>query len=79
MSELKLSASGDTRGERGVGTETVPRMPRRATVSRHGAIARELTKYSNYKTWADKVRGAFAPDADGAPGVNGNGSHNGRR
>ena len=74
----KLSASGDSRTDRG-GAEPAPRVPRRGTASRHGAIARELTKYSNYKTWADKVRGAFGPDADAAPGVNGNVSGNGRR
>jgi hypothetical protein len=50
--------------------ETPPRLPRRTSVSRHGAISRELTKYSNYKTWAEKARGAFAADADGL-GVNG--------
>lgn len=48
-----------------------PRLPRRGPVSRHGAISRELTKYSNYKTWAEKARGAFA-DSD-APGANGTG------
>lgn len=59
MTDIKLSASaGDGRTERG-GTDT-PRVPRRgAVVSRHGTISRELTKYSNYKTWADKVRSAW--------------------
>ena len=33
-------------------------------MSRHGAISRELTKYSSYKTWAEKARGAFAADPD---------------
>jgi hypothetical protein len=46
------------------GTEPTPRLPRRVAVSRHGAISRELTKYSNYKTWAEKARGAFAADAE---------------
>jgi hypothetical protein len=47
------------------------RLPRRSFASRHGAIARELTKYSNYKTWAEKARGAFAdPDAPGSNGAN---------
>ncbi|MGB5131768.1 MAG: hypothetical protein WBO00_04080, partial [Steroidobacteraceae bacterium] len=37
--------------------DATPRVPRRgAAVSRHGTISRELMKYSNYKTWADKVR-----------------------
>jgi hypothetical protein len=49
-----------------------PRLPRRTSVSRHGAISRELTKYSNYKTWAEKARGAFAADAEHA-GTNGAG------
>jgi len=40
------------------------RLPRRTSVSRHGAISRELTKYSNYKTWAEKARGAFAADGE---------------
>jgi hypothetical protein len=47
-----------------------PRLPRRTPVSRHGAISRELTKYSTYKSWAEKARGAFAPDAD-TNGTNG--------
>jgi hypothetical protein len=54
------------------GTEPAPRLPRRAAVSRHGAISRELTKYSNYKSWAEKARGAFAADGEGA-GSNGSG------
>jgi hypothetical protein len=52
------------------GTEPAPRLPRRGPVSRHGAISRELTKYSNYKTWAEKARGAFAAEGE-APGGNG--------
>jgi hypothetical protein len=40
-------------------------------VSRHGAISRELTKYASYKTWTEKVRGAFAAEAGDAPGTNG--------
>lgn len=73
MTDIKLSA-GDSRSDR-TGSEPAPRLPRRgAVVSRHGAISRELTKYSNYKTWAEKVRGAFAADADEKPGVNGAGS-----
>jgi hypothetical protein len=47
------------------GAEPAPRLPRRTPVSRHGAISRELTKYSNYKTWAEKARGAFTADGDG--------------
>lgn len=73
MSEIKLSAgAGDGRGERS-GIEPAPRLPRRGPVSRHGAISRELTKYSNYKTWAEKVRGVFAAADDETPGVNGPG------
>ena len=60
MTDIKLSAgAGDGRTDRG-GADTPPRVPRRgAAVSRHGTISRELTKYSNYKTWADKVRTAW--------------------
>jgi hypothetical protein len=50
--------------------DAAPRLPRRTSVSRHGAISRELTKYSNYKTWAEKARGAFAADAE-VPGPSG--------
>jgi hypothetical protein len=50
--------------------DAAPRLPRRTSVSRHGAISRELTKYSNYKTWAEKARGAFAADPE-VPGPNG--------
>ena len=60
MTDIKLSAgAGDGRTDRG-GADTPPRVPRRgAAVSRHGTISRELTKYSNYKSWADKVRSAW--------------------
>jgi hypothetical protein len=75
VSEIKLSA-GDGRSERG--GESQPRVPRRAPVSRHGAISRELTKYASYKSWADKVRGAFAAE-DEAGDRNGPNGHNGRR
>ncbi len=67
MSDIKVTPA-DARDR--AGAEAAPRLPRRTSVSRHGAISRELTKYSNYKVWADKVRGAFAADADGL-GVNG--------
>jgi len=60
VTDIKLSAgAGDGRTDRG-GTDAPPREPRRgAVVSRHGTISRELTKYSNYKIWADKVRTAW--------------------
>jgi hypothetical protein len=31
-------------------------------------------KYANYKSWAEKVRGAFAADPDEPPGTNGSGT-----
>ena len=43
-------------------------------VSRHGAISRELTKYANYKSWAEKVRGTFAAETDEKPDTNGSGT-----
>jgi hypothetical protein len=51
--------------------ESPPRLPRRTSVSRHGAISRELTKYSNYKSWAEKARGAFAADETATPNGHG--------
>lgn len=72
MSDIKITPP-DVR-DRGA-AEPAPRLPRRSPVSRHGAISRELTKYSNYKTWAEKARGAFAADPDAASA---NGAH-GRR
>lgn len=67
MSDIKVTPpDGRERG----GSEAAPRLPRRTSVSRHGAISRELTKYSNYKSWADKVRAAFATEGE-APGTNG--------
>ena len=69
MSDIKVTpADGRERGA----SEPAPRLPRRTSVSRHGAISRELTKYSNYKIWAEKARGAFVADGD-APGTNGAG------
>jgi hypothetical protein len=75
LSEIKLSAAAsDGRADRGA-VEPVPRLPRRPVpVSRHGAISRELMKYANYKSWAEKVRGAFAADPDEPPGTNGSGT-----
>ena len=67
MSDIKVTPPDSS--DR-AGTEPAPRLPRRGPVSRHGAISRELTKYSNYKTWAEKARGAFAADGE-APGNNG--------
>ena len=58
MTDIKLSA-GDGRTDRS-GADAPPRVPRRgAVVSRHGTISRDLIKYSNYKSWADKVRSAW--------------------
>lgn len=67
MSDIKVTPPEP--GERNA-PETAPRLPRRTSVSRHGAISRELTKYANYKTWAEKARGAFAADGE-IPGANG--------
>ncbi len=65
MSDIKVTPpDGRERG----GSDPAPRLPRRGPVSRHGAISRELTKYSSYKTWAEKARGAFAADSE-APGA----------
>jgi hypothetical protein len=72
VSDIKVTPpEGRDRGA----NEPAPRLPRRTSASRHGAISRDLTKYSNYKSWAEKVRGAFAADGD-APGA---GSHPSRR
>jgi hypothetical protein len=68
VSDIKVTPA-DGR-DRAAAEPAPPRLPRRTAVSRHGAISRELTKYSNYKTWAEKARGAFAADGDGL-GVNG--------
>ena len=64
MSDIKV-----TPPERG-GTDPAARLPRRTSVSRHGAISRDLTKYASYKSWAEKARTAFASEGD-APGPNG--------
>lgn len=79
MSDPK--ASGEGRAERGSG-EGAPRPARRGVPSRHGAISRELTKYASYKSWAEKVRSAFAEDAGDAneeAAVNGHGHERRRR
>jgi hypothetical protein len=69
VTDIKLPGGVDG----SAGAEPAPRLRRGAPVSRHGAISRELTKYSSYKTWAEKVRGVFAADAADPPGVNGSG------
>ena len=66
MSDIKITPPEAQRPA----ADTTARLPRRTSASRHGAISRELTKYANYKTWAEKARGAFAADAD-PPGTNG--------
>jgi hypothetical protein len=71
VSDIKVTPPGAPRPA----VDPAPRLPRRTSVSRHGAISRELTKYSSYKTWAEKARGAFA--ADDVPGTNG--TNHGRR
>ncbi|MBM4219708.1 MAG: hypothetical protein FJ171_08775 [Gammaproteobacteria bacterium] len=70
MSDIKVTPPGGR--DRG-GPEPAPRLPRRSPVSRHGAISRELTKYSNYKSWAEKARGAFAADPDTTSASGGHG------
>jgi hypothetical protein len=69
VSDIKVTPP-ETR-ERAPG-EPAPRLPRRPAVSRHGAISRELTKYSSYKNWAEKVRGSFAAEPE-PPAANGSG------
>ena len=59
MSDIKVTPPDPARPA----TDAAARLPRRTSVSRHGAISRELTKYSNYKTWAET-------DAE-VPGPNG--------
>jgi len=66
VSEIKVTPPDD----RDRAADPAPRLPRRTPVSRHGAISRELTKYSSYKTWAEEARGAFAADGE-QPAVNG--------
>jgi hypothetical protein len=66
--EIKVSTGpGDGRTDRG-SAAVPPRVSRRgAAVSRHGTISRELTKYSNYKSWAEKVRTAWRSENDEKP------------
>ena len=70
MSDIKVTPPES--GDRNAQEPAPPRLPRRTSVSRHGAISRELTKYSNSQTWAEKARGAFAADGEvpGAKGAN---------
>ena len=63
MSDIKVNPPAPR--ERAAG-EATPRLPRRPSVSRHGAISRELTKYASYKSWAEKVRGAFDTESPSA-------------
>jgi hypothetical protein len=73
VSDIKVTPP---EGRDRAGAEPAPRLPRRTSVSRHGAISRELTKYSNYKSWVEKARGAFAAEGD----TNGtNGANHSRR
>lgn len=60
MSDIKVNPpDGRERG-----APDSPRLPRRTSASRHGAISRELTKYSSYKSWAEKARGAFGAEGE---------------
>ena len=67
MSETRSPAAGPA----GAGEPTGPDAPtwvsRASSPSRHGAIARRLFTYSNYKNWADKVRGTWDEPARVTP------------
>lgn len=69
MSDVKLAAgAGEGPAGRADTAGGAPRPPRRGgAISRHGAISRELIKYSNYKSWADKVRSAWSADSGDEP------------
>jgi hypothetical protein len=67
VSEIKVTPP-DARDR---AADPAARLARRAPVSRHGAISRDLTKYSSYKSWAEKARVAFVADGETPPGVNG--------
>ena len=72
VSDIKVTTA-DSRADHAA-AEPLPRLPRRgAAVSRHGAISRELTKYASYKSWTEKMRGAFAADAGETPAANSSG------
>jgi hypothetical protein len=70
VSDIKVTPPGGR--DRG-SPEPAPRLPRRSPVSRHGAISRDLTKYSNYKSWAEKARGAFTADPEATGASSGHG------
>ncbi len=63
MSDTRSRATGTPRGSDSNAADTPTWVDREPTVSRHGAIARCLFTYSNYKNWADEVRGAWEQPA----------------
>lgn len=58
-----LTATGERRalGSSELYADWAARMQRGR--GRHAAISRNLSSWSNYKTWSDKMRQSFEPDA----------------
>ena len=60
MSQDKLTAKPEQGPSRpGVATPAADWPARAPGTSRHGAISRRLFTYSNYKSWAEKMRSSW--------------------
>jgi hypothetical protein len=67
MSEDKLTAKPDKGPSRpGSATPTADAPAAATGTSRHGAISRRLFTYSNYKSWAEKIRTSWDDDEEPA-------------
>ena len=67
MGDNKLSAASAPAGSKAGGKDLPFAWPARAGApNRHGAIARQLSTYSHYKLWADKMRNAWRKDDEDA-------------
>jgi len=67
MSEDKLTAKpGNGPARSGAAAPAADWPARAAGPSRHGAISRRLFTYSNYKSWAEKMRSSWQDDDEAA-------------
>ncbi len=61
MADRKIPVAPPT--VRAAGSPPAPKPPVAADApSRHGALARKLSTYSNYKSWAEKMRATWADE-----------------
>lgn len=68
MGDSKLTMTpGPDPGQSGDGSPAGDRPPPAPGPSRHGAITRRLFTYSNYKSWAERMRSTWEDEDEAEP------------